>query len=45
MCVVLGDPCFNSCGVMALDPYNRRKGVNPVAQHSVVFRAHTTSGN
>jgi hypothetical protein len=42
---VLGDPCFISCGVMASDPYNRRKGVNPVAQHSVVFRAHTTSGS
>jgi hypothetical protein len=42
---VLGDPCFISCGVMASDPYNRRKGVNPVARHSVVFRAHTTSGS
>jgi hypothetical protein len=42
---VRGDPCFNSCGVMASDPYKRRKGVNPVARHSVVFRAHTTSGN
>jgi hypothetical protein len=42
---VLGDPCFNSCGVMASDPYKRRKSVNPVAWHSVVFRAHTTSGN
>jgi hypothetical protein len=30
---------------MASDPYNSRKGVNPVAQHSVVFRAQTTSGS
>jgi hypothetical protein len=30
---------------MASDPYIRRKGVNPVARHSVVFKAHTTSGN
>jgi hypothetical protein len=37
--LVRGDPCFISCGVMAFDPYNRRKGVNPVARHSVVFRA------
>jgi hypothetical protein len=42
---VRGDPCFNSCGVMASDPYNRQKGVNPVARHSIMFRAHTTSGN
>jgi hypothetical protein len=42
---VQGDPCFISCGVMASDPCNRRKGVNPVAQHSVVFRAQTTSGS
>jgi hypothetical protein len=42
---VRGDPCFISCGVMASDPYNRRKGVNPVALHSVVFSAQTTSGN
>jgi hypothetical protein len=42
---VRGDPCFNSCDVMASDPYIRRKGVNPVVWHSVVFRAHTTSGN
>jgi hypothetical protein len=42
---VRGDPCFNSCGVMASDPYIRWKGVNPVARHSVMFRAHTTSGN
>jgi hypothetical protein len=34
-----GDPCFISCGVMASDPSNRQKGVNPVARHSVVFRA------
>jgi hypothetical protein len=39
------DPCFNSCSVLASDPYIRRKGVNPVARHSVVFKAHTTSGN
>jgi hypothetical protein len=43
--LVRGDPCFISCGVMAFDPYNRRKGVNPVARHSVVFRAQTTSGS
>jgi hypothetical protein len=43
--LVRGDPCFISCGVMASDPYNRRTSVNPVAQHSVVFRAHTTSGS
>jgi hypothetical protein len=43
--LVRGEPCFISCGVMASDPYNRRNGVNPVARHSVVFRAHTTSGS
>jgi hypothetical protein len=42
---VRGDPCFISCGVMASDPYRRRKGVNPVALHSVVFSAQTASGN
>jgi hypothetical protein len=42
---VCGDPCFISCGVMASDPYRRRKGVNPVALHSVVFSAQTASGN
>jgi hypothetical protein len=42
---VRGDPCFISCGVMASDPYNRQKGVNSVALHSVVFSAQTTSGN
>jgi hypothetical protein len=42
---VQGDPCFNSCGVIASDPYIRQKGVNPVARHSVVFSAHETSGN
>jgi hypothetical protein len=42
---VQGDPCFNSCGVIASDPYIRRKGVNPVARHSVVFIAHMTLGN
>jgi hypothetical protein len=29
--LVRGDPCLISCGVMASDPYSRRKGVNPVA--------------
>jgi hypothetical protein len=43
--LVRGDPCFISCGVMASDPYSRRKGVNPVARHSVVFSAQTTSGS
>jgi hypothetical protein len=43
--LVQGDPCFISCGVMASDPYNRRKGVNPIARHSIVFRAHTTLGS
>jgi hypothetical protein len=42
---VRGDPCFISCGVMASDPYRRRKGVNPVALHSVVFSALTALGN
>ena len=42
---VRGDPCFISCGVMASDPYRRRKGVNPVALHSVVFSAQTASGH
>jgi hypothetical protein len=42
---VRGDPCFISYGVMASDPYRRRKGVNPVALHSVVFNAQTASGN
>jgi hypothetical protein len=37
-----GDPCFSSCGVIALDPYIKQKGVNPVALDSVVFSAHTT---
>jgi hypothetical protein len=43
--LVRGDPCFISCGVMASDPYSRRKGVNPVARHSVVFSAQTTLGS
>jgi hypothetical protein len=43
--LVRGDPCFISCGVMASDPYSRQKGVNPVARHSVVFSAQTTSGS
>jgi hypothetical protein len=42
---VLGDLCFNSCGVIASDPYIRQKGVNPVARHFVVFNTHMTSGN
>jgi hypothetical protein len=42
---VRGDPCFNSYGVIASDPYIWRKGVNPVAWHSVVFSAHMTLGN
>jgi hypothetical protein len=43
--LVRGDPCFISYSVMASDPYNRRNGVNPVARHFVMFRAHTTSGS
>jgi hypothetical protein len=43
--LVRGDLCFISCGVMASDPYSRRKGVNPVARHSVVFIAQTASGS
>jgi hypothetical protein len=43
--LVRGDPCFISCGVMASDPYSRRKGVNPVARHLVVFKAQTSSGS
>jgi hypothetical protein len=39
------DPCFKSCGVIASNPYIKRKGVNPVARHSVIFSAHMTSGN
>jgi hypothetical protein len=42
---VRGDPCFISCGVIASDPYRRRKGVNPVALHSDVFSAQTALGN
>jgi hypothetical protein len=42
--LVQGDLCFISCGVMASEPYSRRKGVNPVARHSVVFSAQTASG-
>jgi hypothetical protein len=37
--LVRGDPCLISYGVMTSDPYSRRKGVNLVAQHSVVFSA------
>jgi hypothetical protein len=40
---VRGDPCFSSCGVIAWDPYIKRKGVNPVALDSVVFCAQMTS--
>jgi hypothetical protein len=43
--LVRGDPCLISYGVMASDPYSRRKGVNPVAQHSVMFSAQTASGS
>jgi hypothetical protein len=43
--LVRGDPCLISCGVMAFDSYSRRKGVNPVARHSVVFSAQTASGS
>jgi hypothetical protein len=43
--LVRGDPCFISYGVMASNPYSRQKGVNPVARHSVVFRAQTTAGS
>jgi hypothetical protein len=43
--LVRGDPCLISCGVMASDLYSRRKGVNPVARHSVVFSAQTASGS
>jgi hypothetical protein len=42
---VRGDPCFSSCGVMASDPYTKRKGVNSVALDSVVFSAQMTSGS
>jgi hypothetical protein len=43
--LVHGDPCFSSCGVIALDPYIKRKGVNPVALDSVVFTAHMCFGS
>jgi hypothetical protein len=43
--LVRGDPCFSSCGVIALHPYIKRKGVNLVDLHSVVFNAHMTSGS
>jgi hypothetical protein len=39
------DPCFSSCGVIASDPYIKRKGVNLVALDSVVFNSHMTSGS
>jgi hypothetical protein len=40
-----GDPCFSSCGIIASDPYIRRKGVNQVALDYVVFSANTTSSS
>jgi hypothetical protein len=40
-----GDPCFSSCGVIASDPYIKRKRVNPVALDFVVFSAHMISGS
>jgi hypothetical protein len=40
-----GDPCFSSCDIIASDPYVKWKGVNPVAPDSIVFSAHSTSGN
>jgi hypothetical protein len=40
-----GDPCFSSCGVIASDPYIKRKGVNPVALDFVVFSAYVTSAS
>jgi hypothetical protein len=43
--LVRGDPCFISYGVMAFDLDSRQKGVNPVARHSVMFSAQTTSGS
>jgi hypothetical protein len=43
--LVQGDPCFNSCGVIASVPYINLNGVNPVAQDSVVLSGHTASGN
>jgi hypothetical protein len=42
---VQGEPCLSSCGVIASVPYINLNGVNPVAQDSVVFSAHTASGN
>jgi hypothetical protein len=43
--LICGDPCLISCGVMASDPYSRRKGVNLVTRHSVVFSAQTALGS
>jgi hypothetical protein len=40
-----GDPCFSSCGVIASDPYIKRKRVNPVALDFVVFSDHMISGS
>jgi hypothetical protein len=40
-----GDLRFSSYGVIASDPYIKRRGVNPVALDSVVFNAHMTSGS
>jgi hypothetical protein len=45
MVLVRGDPCLSSCRVMASDPYISLKGVNPVAQDSVVLSAQMTSGS
>jgi hypothetical protein len=45
MCLFGATHVLSPCGIMASDPYNRRKGVNPVARNSIVFRAQTTSGS
>jgi hypothetical protein len=45
MALARGDPCFSSCEVIALDPYIKQKGVNPVALDSAMFSAHMTSGS
>jgi hypothetical protein len=43
--LVHGDLCFSPCGVIASDPYIKRKGVKSVALDSVVFNDHMTSGS
>jgi hypothetical protein len=43
--LVRGDTCLISYGVMTSDLYSRRKGVNPVARHSVVFSTQTALGS